>query len=140
MARRCLALPCSSSFSALVLLTSFGRRRRRRLPRRCGRCSAGTRSATHLRHRKTYAALIANRASLGTLLELRATRQGEAPSAIAALRANLVGDMHDDPGFRAARYTVWGDQAERQQGEKLIAAAPEDPRPLYEEIFNDKRR
>lgn len=94
----------------------------------------------HLRHRKTYPALIANRASLDSLLNLRATRQGEVPSAVAALRANLVGDTGDDPGFRASRYAIWGDQAERQRGEKLIASAPEDLRPLYEEIFSDERR
>ena len=89
----------------------------------------------HLRHRKTYPALIANRASLETLLALRATRAGSAPSAIAALRANLVGGTSDDPGFRAARYTIWGDQAERQCGQWVIATAPEDLRALYEEIL-----
>ena len=94
----------------------------------------------HLRHRKIYPPLIANRAALETLLELRATRQSSAPSAIVALRANLVGDTDDDPGFRAARYTIWGDLVERQRGEKLVAAASEDLRPLYEEIFNDERR
>ena len=43
----------------------------------------------HLRHRKTYAERIANADSLGWLLEARRRVAGDAPSSIAALRANL---------------------------------------------------
>ncbi|MFK4790431.1 DUF6138 family protein [Microbacterium sp. ZW T5_56] len=93
----------------------------------------------HLRHRKTYPALIADRAPLETLLHLRATRDGTPPSSIAALRANLIGDTRDDPGFRAARFTIWGERAERERGKRLIASAPEELRELYQEVFTDAR-
>ncbi|WP_433674185.1 DUF6138 family protein [Microbacterium gorillae] len=93
----------------------------------------------HLRHRKIYPALIADRVSLETLLHLRATREGTAPSSILALRANLIGDTRDDPGFRAARYAIWGARAEQERGKRVIASAPEELRALYEEIFTDAR-
>jgi len=93
----------------------------------------------HLRHRKTYPALIADRAALETLLQLRATRDAGARSSIAALRANLIGDTRDDPGFRAARYAIWGERAERERGKRVIASAPEELCALYEEVFADVR-
>lgn len=94
----------------------------------------------HLRHRKTYPALIANRDSLGHLLAARKAWQGEDPSSIAALRANMAGDDTAETAFRAARDTIWGEAAQRDQGRRVIAAAPEPLRDLYTEIFTDAPR
>ncbi|MFK4761899.1 DUF6138 family protein [Microbacterium sp. ZW T5_45] len=93
----------------------------------------------HLRHRTAYPALAADRTVLETLLQLRASREGEVPSAIAMLRTNLVGDSTDDPGFRAARYAIWGEATEHDRGAGVIAGAPAELRPLYEQIFDDSR-
>ena len=70
----------------------------------------------HLRHRKTYAERIANADSLGWLLEARRRVAGDAPSSIAALRANLLGERVDEAAFRAARHAIWGEQADKDRG------------------------
>ena len=88
-----------------------------------------------LPHRKHYAALMANQASLECLLQARTRAQHDAPSAIAALRASLAGDAVDEAAFRAVREVIWGDAAGRDQGRRIIAAAPQALRPLYEQIF-----
>jgi hypothetical protein len=88
-----------------------------------------------LPHRKHYAALMANQASLECLLQARTRAQHDAPAAIAALRASLAGDAADEAAFRAVREVIWGDAAGRDQGRRIIAAAPQALRPLYEQIF-----
>lgn len=93
----------------------------------------------HLRHRKEYPALIANRDSLEALLALRAGQAAKVPTSIAALRANLAGDAEGELAFRAARCVIWGEPAERDHGRKVIAAASEDLRGLYEDIFTDEQ-
>ena len=90
-----------------------------------------------LPHRKHYAALMANQASLECLLQARTRAQHDAPSAIATLRASLAGDAVDEAAFRAVREVIWGDAAGRDQGRRIIAAAPQALRPLYEQIFAD---
>lgn len=92
----------------------------------------------HLRHRKTYAERIANADSLGWLLEARRRVAGDAPSSIAALRANLLGERVDEAAFRAARHAIWGEQADKDRGGQVIRKAPEALRALYTEIFADE--
>jgi hypothetical protein len=87
----------------------------------------------HLRHRKTYPALIANGPSLEALLALRGTT-GEA-SGIGALRANLLGEPVADYAWRAALFAIWGERAEREQGRPIIDTAPSALRPLYQQLF-----
>lgn len=90
----------------------------------------------HLPHRKTYPAMIANRASLEALIAARAA-SGERPaSSISALQANLAGEPVPDHAWRHARYTIWGEPAERDRGQRVIATAPAELRPLYQEIFS----
>ncbi len=88
-----------------------------------------------LPHRKTYPKHMANRDSLTLLLQARAATPPNAPSAIAALRANLAGTAEANTAFCTARTVIWGQAAEREQGRRLIAAASEDLRPLYEQVF-----
>ena len=77
----------------------------------------------HLRHRKTYAERIANADSLGWLLEARRRVAGDAPSSIAALRANLLGERVDEAAFRAARHAIWGEQADSDRGGQVIRSS-----------------
>lgn len=77
-----------------------------------------------LRHRKGYAAQMANAASLGALVPLRAS-------------------VSDD-AWRHARYAIWGEAAERrdtagQLGSTIIARAPEELRPLLAAVFAQLR-
>jgi hypothetical protein len=91
----------------------------------------------HLRHRKTYPALLANRDSLTALLSLRHT--GAEPSSIATLRANLDGEATDEHAWRAVLFTLWGEAVEDGRRANIVAAAPEELRSLYEQIFADER-
>lgn len=85
----------------------------------------------HLRHRKGYAARIANRESLELLLQARAAARGDGPSPIAALRANLSRDDGEETAFRVARGAIWGEV----EGRQVTATAPEALRPLYQQVF-----
>ena len=66
---------------------------------------------------------IANADSLGWLLEARRRVAGDAPSSIAALRANLLGERVDEAAFRAARHAIWGEQADKDRGGQVIRGA-----------------
>lgn len=73
-----------------------------------------------LRHRKGYAAQMANAASLGALVPLRASVS--------------------DYAWRHALYAIWGEAAERrdtagQLGSTIIARAPDELRPLLAAVF-----
>lgn len=94
----------------------------------------------HLRHRKTYPAMIASPASLDALLSARAAAAADPPSGIAALRANLSEEPVCDYAWRAARFAIWGEAAERDRGRRVIASAPEELRTRYEAVFDDGPR
>lgn len=85
----------------------------------------------HLRYRKSYAALIANRESLELLLRAREAARGDPPSSIAALRSNLFDDGAAETAFRVARDAIWGEG----EGRQVTATASEALRPLYQQVF-----
>lgn len=97
----------------------------------------------HMRHRRAYPAMIANRESLEALLAVREAAAGGArgeASGIAALRANLEGVPVEGYAWRHALSAIWGDAAEQRDasgrvGANVIDAAPEGLRPLYERAF-----
>jgi len=89
----------------------------------------------HLRHRKTYPARMDNAASLQALLVLRQQHGGDAPSPVAALRAQMTAQSTVEPAFAEVRRTLWGDAVCQDQGRRLIARAPEALRPLYAQVF-----
>ncbi|MDH0363934.1 DUF6138 family protein [Comamonas aquatica] len=89
----------------------------------------------HLRHRKTYPARMDNAASLQALLALRQQHGGDAPSPVAALRAQMTAQSTVEAAFAEVRRTLWGDAVCQDQGRRLIARAPEALRPLYAQVF-----
>ncbi|SJN09924.1 hypothetical protein FM113_07670 [Leucobacter sp. 7(1)] len=93
-----------------------------------------------LRHRKGYAAQIANAESLGALMSLRESAGNREASGVAALSANLQGESVSDYAWRHALYAIWGEAAEQrdtdgQLGSTIIARAPEELRPLLAAVF-----
>ncbi|RGE46923.1 hypothetical protein DZC30_00455 [Comamonas testosteroni] len=89
----------------------------------------------HLRHRKTYPALMANAQSLQALIAARQQHSSDAPSAIAALRANMESQSAAESAFTETRNVIWGEAASKDNGRKLIASAPPELQALYEQIF-----
>lgn len=89
----------------------------------------------HLAHRKTYPALMANARSLQWLLTARRQHQNDAPSATLALRANLEGRRETPLAYRELLEVIWGSTVVKEGGKKLMGSAPEELRPLYEQIF-----
>lgn len=89
----------------------------------------------HLRHRKTYPALMANAASLGALLKARQQHISDTPSANAALRAALESRSAAESAFQEARNTLWGEAASKDGGKRLISEATPELRTLYEQLF-----
>jgi hypothetical protein len=89
----------------------------------------------HLGHRKTYPARMDNAASLQALLAVRQQHGGDAPSPVAALRAQMTAQSTVEAAFAEVRRTLWGDAVCQDQGRRLIARAPEALRPLYAQVF-----
>lgn len=93
-----------------------------------------------LRHRKGYAAQIANTESLDALLSMRKLAGDREASGVAALSANLQGEPVGNYAWRHALYVIWGEAAEQRDangrfGSKIIARAPEGIRPLLAAVF-----
>ncbi|MDR0216136.1 MAG: DUF6138 family protein [Comamonas sp.] len=89
----------------------------------------------HLRHRKTYPALMANAQSLAALVQARQQHISDAPSANAALRAALESRSAAESAFQEARHTIWGEAACKDSGKRLMTSAPAELRQLYEQVF-----
>lgn len=89
----------------------------------------------HLRHRKTYPALMAHAHSLTWLLQARKPQQLDAASPNAALRASLAKRGAAETAFRLAREVIWPGAASKNGGQALIRSAPEALQPLYAQIF-----
>lgn len=89
----------------------------------------------HLRHCKSYPALMANAKSLGALIRARQQHISDTPSANAALRAALESRSAAESAFQEARHAIWGDASSKDNGKRLIESAPTELRPLYEQVF-----
>ena len=74
-------------------------------------------------------------ASLQALLALRQQHGGDAPSPVAALRAQMTAQSTVETAFSEVRRTLWGDAVCQDQGRQLMARAPEALRPFYAQIF-----
>ncbi|MDH0900579.1 hypothetical protein N5C12_14605 [Comamonas aquatica] len=74
-------------------------------------------------------------ASLQALLAVRQQHGGDAPSPVAALRAQMTAQSTVETAFSEVRRTLWGDAVCQDQGRRLIARAPEALRPLYAQVF-----
>lgn len=74
-----------------------------------------------MRHRKAYAALIANRGSL---------------EALRAVNGSIAGsEQAREYAWRLMLYVIWGAEAERDGGRSIVDRSPAALRPLYREIF-----